>query len=140
MVLDHLWAKKCHNFGEKTIIFHFSKIHIFGCFKGFWRSNWNSKASFMHDILDHNKCPSSKKSAEKCILRKSFFHHSEPTHSLCFLDVRDFNILVLPRYSACSEPAPTTSRLLLWPLSNSLQFIYNLYTIYTLRVTTETRK
>ena len=33
-----------------------------------------------YDIIDHNKCPSSKKSAEKCILRKSFFHHSEPSH------------------------------------------------------------
>ena len=34
-------------FWPKTIIFHFSKIHIFGCFKGFWRSNWNSKTSFI---------------------------------------------------------------------------------------------
>ena len=33
-----------------------------------------------YDIIDHNKCPTSKKSAERCILRKSFFHHSEPTH------------------------------------------------------------
>ena len=33
-----------------------------------------------YDIIDHNKCPSSKKSAEKCILRKSFFHHSEPKY------------------------------------------------------------
>ena len=32
-------------------------------------------------MIDHNKCPSSKKSAEKSILRKSFFHHSEPSHS-----------------------------------------------------------
>ena len=34
-------------FWPKTIIFHFSKIDFFGCFKGFWRSNWNSKTSFM---------------------------------------------------------------------------------------------
>ena len=33
-----------------------------------------------YDIIDHNKCPSSKKSAEKCILRKSYFHHSEPNY------------------------------------------------------------
>ena len=33
-----------------------------------------------YDIIDHNKCPSSKKSAEKCILRNSYFHHSEPNH------------------------------------------------------------
>ena len=35
-----------------------------------------------YDVIDHNKCPSSKKSAEKCILRKSFFHHSEPNYRL----------------------------------------------------------
>ena len=119
--------------------FSLFKISYFWLFQGVLEVQLKFQVKF-YDIIDHNKCPSSKKSAEKCILRKSFFHHSEPTHSLCFLDVRDFNILVLPRYSACSEPAPTTSRLLLWPLSNSLQFIYNLYTIYTLRVTTETRK
>ena len=33
-------------FWPKTIIFLFSKIHIFGCLKGFWRSNYNSKTSF----------------------------------------------------------------------------------------------
>ena len=33
-----------------------------------------------YDIIDHNKCPSSEKSAEKCILRKSYFHHSEPSY------------------------------------------------------------
>ena len=34
-----------------------------------------------YDIIDHNKCPSSEKSAEKCILRKSYFHHSEPRYA-----------------------------------------------------------
>ena len=34
-----------------------------------------------YDIIDHNKCPSSEKSAKKCILRKSYFHHSEPTYN-----------------------------------------------------------
>ena len=33
-----------------------------------------------YDMIDHNKCPTSEKSAEKCILRNSYFHHSEPNH------------------------------------------------------------
>merc|ERR1739836_237607 len=35
-----------------------------------------------YDIIDHNKCSSSEKSAEKCILRNSYFHHSEPNHRI----------------------------------------------------------
>ena len=34
----------------------------------------------IYDIIDHNKFPSSEKSAEKCILRNSYFHHSEPKY------------------------------------------------------------
>ena len=37
-----------------------------------------------YDIIDRNKCPSYEKSAEKCILRKSYFHHSEPNHTVQF--------------------------------------------------------
>ena len=33
-----------------------------------------------YDMIDHNKCPTSEKSAEKCILRNSYFHHSEPKY------------------------------------------------------------
>ena len=33
-----------------------------------------------YDVIDHNKYPSSEKSAEKCILMNSYFHHSEPNH------------------------------------------------------------
>ena len=36
----------------------------------------------LYDIVDRNKCPSCEKSAEKCILRKSYFHHSEPNYDL----------------------------------------------------------
>ena len=35
-----------------------------------------------YDIIDHNKCPSSEKSDEKCILRKSNFHQILPTHAM----------------------------------------------------------
>ena len=35
-----------------------------------------------YDVIDHNKYPSSEKSAEKCILRNSYFHHSEPKYAL----------------------------------------------------------
>ena len=31
-------------------------------------------------LIDHNKCPSSEKSDEKCILRKSKFHQILPNH------------------------------------------------------------
>ena len=41
-----------------------------------------------YDIIHHNKCPSSEKSAEKCILRNSYFHHSEPSYDL-FQDYND---------------------------------------------------
>ena len=33
-----------------------------------------------YDIIGHNKCPSSEKSAEKCILRKSYFHRILPKY------------------------------------------------------------
>ena len=42
-----------------------------------------------YDIIDHNKCPSSKKSAEKCILRNSYFHHSEPSYTFIELKVEN---------------------------------------------------
>ena len=35
-----------------------------------------------YDVIDHNKYPSSEKSAEKCILRNSYFHHSEPSYNV----------------------------------------------------------
>ena len=38
-----------------------------------------------YDIIDHNKCPSSEKSSEKCILRNSYFHHSEPNYGQCLV-------------------------------------------------------
>ena len=34
-----------------------------------------------YDIIDHNKCPSSEKSAEKCVLRKSNFHQILPSYN-----------------------------------------------------------
>ena len=59
----------------KNYNFPFSKIHIFGCFKGFSRFQ-----DMLYFMIDHNKCPSSEKSDEKCILRKSNFHQVLPTH------------------------------------------------------------
>ena len=35
-----------------------------------------------YDIIGHNKCPSSEKSAEKCILRKSYFHRILPNYAV----------------------------------------------------------
>ena len=40
-------------------------------------------------VVDHNKCPSSENSTEKCILRKSYFHHSEPNYKLYLAYVRE---------------------------------------------------
>ena len=34
------------------------------------------------DIFDHNKCPSSEKEDEKCILRQSYFHQIQPSHDI----------------------------------------------------------
>ena len=36
-----------------------------------------------YNIIDHKKCPSSEKSAEQCIFRISYFHHSESRYK-CF--------------------------------------------------------
>ena len=41
-----------------------------------------------YDIIDYNKCPSSEKSDEKHLLRKSNFHHSEPNHEEGTVDHR----------------------------------------------------
>ena len=59
-----------------------------------------------YDIIDHNKCPSSEKSAEKCILRKSFFHHSEPKHVEFGIKILDFfsKIGVYQLYCVRSNP------------------------------------
>ena len=59
-------------FWTKTIIFHFSKIHIFGCFKGFWRSNWNSKTSFKVCLITINALPV-KKSMKNAFLDYHIF-------------------------------------------------------------------
>ena len=37
-----------------------------------------------YDIIDHHKCPSSEKSTEKCILRKSNFHQILPKYGYWF--------------------------------------------------------
>ena len=49
--------------------------------------NLAQKVQFLEDLKKkvsesdwNQRCSSSKKSAEKCILRKSYFHHSEPNH------------------------------------------------------------
>ena len=36
-----------------------------------------------YNIIDHNKCPSSEKQNQKCILRKSYFHQIQPINILC---------------------------------------------------------
>ena len=71
MVLDHLWAKKCHNLGRKHKFSIFQKFTFLAVLRGFGGQKF-------YDIIDHNQCPSSKKSAEKCILRKSNFHQILP--------------------------------------------------------------
>ena len=48
----------------------------------------------IYDIRDHNKCSSSEKSDEKCILRKSYFRLSGPRYAF---------FVYIPTYS-CSIP------------------------------------
>ena len=43
-----------------------------------------------YDIIGHKKCPSSEKSAEKCIWRKSNFHGILPTHTHTLLHYWDW--------------------------------------------------
>ena len=57
------------------MIFNFSKIRIFGCFKGFWRSNWTSKTSFKVCLITINALPV-KKSMKNAFL--DFHHHHHP--------------------------------------------------------------
>ena len=73
-------------FGPKNAII-LSKNHNFAFFKNshFWLFQGVLEVQLkfqgkFYGIIDYNKCPSSEKSAEKCILRKSFFHHSEPRY------------------------------------------------------------
>ena len=35
-----------------------------------------------YNIIDHNKCPSSEKQNQKCILRKSYFHQIQPNNTI----------------------------------------------------------
>ena len=87
MVLDHLWAKNAMILA-KNYNFPFFKNSHFWLFLGILEVKLKFQDKF-YDIIDHNKCPSSENSAEKCILRKSYFHHSEPIHSTsCYAELR----------------------------------------------------
>ena len=48
-----------------------------------------------YDIIGHNKCPSSEKSAEKCILKKSYFHRILPIHGISQIILYTFNLCFL---------------------------------------------
>ena len=54
-----------------------------------------------YDIIGHKKCPSSEKSAEKCIWRKSNFHGILPIHEVTS-DDRKLHTVVLSVYLVIS--------------------------------------
>ena len=78
MVFYHIFAKNAPIL-VKNCIFLFFINPYFWLFFGVLEVKLKFQDKF-YDMIDHNKCPTSEKSAEKCILRNSYFHHSEPSN------------------------------------------------------------
>ena len=83
LFFDPIFAKNIQILAE-NIHFSFVKIRHFWLFSGVLEVKLKFQDKF-YDMIDHNKCPTSEKSAEKCILRNSYFHHSEPNYTINFL-------------------------------------------------------
>ena len=81
------------------MIFNFSKIHIFGCFQGFWRSNWNSKASFKLGLITINVLPV-KKSMKNAFLDFHIFTE----YNLSFFIEVILDVIASPQFCIPSCP------------------------------------
>ena len=81
-----------HTFAENAAIlvkirnFPFKKNTQFWLFSEVLEVKLKFQDKF-YDIIDHNKWPSSEKSNEKCILRKSNFHQILPSYDQVVADV-----------------------------------------------------
>ena len=78
LFFDPIFAKNIQILAE-NIHFSFVKIPHFWLFSGVLEVKLKFQDKF-YVIFDHNKCPSSEKEDEKCILRKSYFHQIQPKH------------------------------------------------------------
>ena len=78
LFFDPIFAKNIQILAE-NIHFSFVKIPHFWLFSGVLEVKLKLQDKF-YAIFDHNKCPSSEKEDEKCILRKSYFHQIQPNH------------------------------------------------------------
>ena len=96
---------KCPIFSQKQWFLVFHKIHIIGCFLGLWSRNLSSNTSFMIYLTIRNVLPVKNK-MKNVFLRNSYFHHSEPTHTLLF------------------SPATKSSSARLWVLQGAPTCIY----------------
>ena len=78
LFFDPIFAKNIQILAE-NIHFSFVKIPHFWLFSGVLEVKLKLQDKF-YAIFDHNKCPSSEKEDEKCILRKSYFHQIQPRY------------------------------------------------------------
>ena len=79
LFFDPIFAKNIQILAE-NIHFSFVKIPHFWLFSGVLEVKLKFQDKF-YVIFDHNKCPSSEKEDEKCILRKSYFHQIQPRYT-----------------------------------------------------------
>ena len=68
MVLDHLWAKNGHNFGQKLKFSIFQKFPFLAVLRGF-----EGQIEMIYLTITETE-------DEKCIFRKSYFHRIQPNH------------------------------------------------------------
>ena len=78
MVFDHIFAENAPIL-VKNCNFLFVKNPHFWLFSRVLEVKLKFQGKF-YDIIDHNKCPSSEKENQKCILRKSYFHQIQPSY------------------------------------------------------------
>ena len=81
MVFDPIFDENAPSF-VKTVIFIIFKNPHFWLFSGVLEVKLKFVDKF-YNIIDYNKCPSSEKEDEKCILRQSYFHQIQPSYDLC---------------------------------------------------------
>ena len=63
----------------KTVIFIIFENQHFWLFSGILEGKLKFQDKF-YNMIDCNKCPSSEKDDQKCILRKSYFHQIQPSY------------------------------------------------------------
>ena len=83
MVFDHIFAENSPILIKNCIFLFFKNPH-FWLFFGVLKVKLKFQDQF-YDIFDHNKCPSSEKEDENCILRQSYFHQIQPSYTQSYI-------------------------------------------------------